>query len=111
MSDSSEPRSSTRRTFVLLCLAAAAAFVVTFLLVRSPADRVSTQSAASPKPATLAVNSGVAAPAAANRRVDTQQNPAVQKAGPPNPEALRTAAASAESAARAAADLAGSATN
>jgi hypothetical protein len=45
---------------------------------------------------------------AALRRADQPVNPAMQKAGAPDPVAQKTAAASAEAAARAAADLAGS---
>jgi hypothetical protein len=46
--------------------------------------------------------------AAAAARGDQPVNPAMQKAGAPDPVAQKTAAASAEAAARAAADLAGS---
>jgi len=104
--------SEMRRTALVLCLLVVVAFIATITLVRhrnSVADGLSNEA-----PATIAV-----APARAERPIATAhaadstdrrqpENPAAQKAGPPDPEARRLAAASAENAARAAAELAGS---
>ena len=95
--------------FSLLCLLAVIAFVATMAIVRPwktgaesiEAPRTSAVELRTVEPASTAEPPGIP-----SRPGDQQENSAVQRAGPPNPEAERLAAASAENAARAAANLA-----
>jgi hypothetical protein len=102
--------SSTRRRFLLLCLLVVVAFVATIVAVYPWKGRNGAVTAASSIGASqnqVVARRQTSPPARAafwNRREEL--NPAVQKPGPPDPEAQRTAVASAERAAQAAADLA-----
>ena len=106
MRDSHEPHSSSLRTLVLLCLVAAIAFGITLAFVRSPMKTVSSDTRAAPTSVATLVELGIRAPPVSQERQELPPNPAVQKSGPPDPDAQRTAAAAAERAARVAADLA-----
>ena len=106
MRDSHEPHSSRLRTRVLLCLAAALAFAVTLVFVRSPTKTVSSDVRAASTSVAAVVEVGVRAPPVTQERQELPPNPAEQKPGPPDPGAQSTAAAAAERAARVAADVA-----
>src|SRR5690242_17239963 len=102
-----------RRVLLLLSLPIAAMLAVAVFLLRYPEGPAS----ATPAPKTPTYGSLTTAydkPGVSERlrtpsvrTVGERSNPAMQRAGPPDPEAQTTAAASAESAARAAAELAG----
>ena len=94
--------------FSLLCLLAVIAFVATMAIVRpwKTAESVEAPRTSAVELRTVEPASTAEPPGIPSRPGDQQENSAVQRAGPPNPEAERLAAASAENAARAAADLA-----
>jgi hypothetical protein len=102
--------SGTRRRFLLLCLLVVVAFVATVVVVypwkgSNGAVTAANSVGAAQNQAVASRQTSPPAPAVFwNRREEL--NPAVQQPGPPDPEAQRTAVASAERAARAAADLA-----
>lgn len=106
MSDSREPRSPRLRTFVLLCLGAVA-FAITLVFVRSPTETASSNK--TPISGFAIVRHSRDAAQVTMDHQDVKPNPAEQKTGPPDPEALKTATISAERAADAAAALAESA--
>jgi hypothetical protein len=93
----------------LLCLLVAGAFVATIVAVhpwKSEAAIAEVRSMGATR-TRIAERAPMTQPAeVALRDSREERNPAVQKAGPPDPESQRTAAASAERAAQAAADLA-----
>jgi len=95
----------SRRTLLILCVVAVAAFVVTLIAAHRPqeARTIKPEPATAPAPDALRMSdprlSAVAAPM-------WRSNPAAQKAGPPDANADRSSATSAEDAARAAAQLA-----
>jgi hypothetical protein len=88
------------RWAVLLLLAAATVWAL-FRLVNPTGSEVKTVRPVLSRPIDPVV-------AVALRRVKAQPNPAMQKAGPPDPVAQKSASTSAEKAARAAAELASS---
>ncbi len=98
-----------KRAVLILCSLAIVGFFATVALIRpwkaEPVRAGSLETVSAPRAARQAAGESV--PAEARSLTITHgQNPAVQKAGPPDPEAQRLAVSSAESAARAAADLA-----
>jgi hypothetical protein len=106
MNDAREQRSSILRRFALLGLLAAVAFISAFFFIRSFLETA-------PEIGPPAPVAPAASDATRHASFDTRErpgalppNPALQKAGPPDPEAQRTAAVSAEQAAKAAAALA-----
>jgi hypothetical protein len=97
--------SGARRAPLALCLLVAVAFVATLAVIRPWKDgaaetRVKVETAIVKQP------TAIVRPAADLRHNHQEGNPAAQRAGPPDPEAQRTATAAAERAAQAAANLA-----
>jgi len=104
------PLSSTRLKLLLLCSLAAGAFIATVVLVHRSGSGTSSVGVTLTNSAVRAIAQPLAV-TAPRAKVDDAHvtnawpNPAAQRAGPPDPEAVRTAARSAENAARAAAEL------
>jgi hypothetical protein len=97
------------RWYLLLLLAAAPAGAIwAMILVRSPGGSAS-RPGTPPRPVLLRAIEPRAAEAL--RQAQARPNPAMQKTGPPDPRAVTTSAASAQKAAQAAAELAGSSTS
>lgn len=99
-----------RRGFMLVCLLIATSFAVAVVSVRlfrsdEPAIAVTQQIAAPAAPAVSPARA-VSASETSGTLHGVIRNPAIQKSGPPDPATERSAAASADGAARAAADLA-----
>ena len=99
-----------RRPYLVLWVVIVVGFVATIAVLRTWNDK--SPDAREPTTSTARAAIRVQAPAHVRATVNygnrQQENPAAQKAGTPDPEAQRLSADSAESAARAAADLAAS---
>lgn len=107
------PLSPTRRNFLLLCLLAAGAFIATVALLHGAGSGSSSAGVTLTDPAVRGMPQSLAGTAPSAKAGDAHgtnawPNPAAQKAGPPDPVAQRNAAAAAENAAQAAANLSGS---
>ena len=102
---------STRRRLLLLCSLATGGFAATMALVHISGSGTTGADVASRDSAVRGIAQPLAV-TAPRAKVDDAHgtaawpNPAAQRAGPHDPEAVRTAARSAENAARAAAELA-----
>jgi hypothetical protein len=104
------PLSSTRRTFLLLCVLAAGAFIAAIALIHAAgASRDADSPISVSRAAKYRSDSVPATNAAGLHSTGVWANPAAQRPGPPDPVTEQSAAVSAEHAAKVAADLAAAA--